>query len=285
MSARELSIQKTKAKQFYDLHHSGKLLILPNIWDSLGAQLLQHLGYPAVATASASIAYTNAYNDGENIPFDELLILLKKIASSVDVPVTADVESGFAQEDDHLRDNIRRLLETGIVGINIEDSDKRTKALLPPDRHCEKIRIIKEVAEESGVPLFINARTDVYIQRKKDDGAELILQETLRRGRAYKEAGADCFYPITMNKIDDIRITVEQLQMPVNVLAMAGLPDLEVLEKMGVARVSLGPGFLKASLQSMKNLAEKLKRHEGLDDIVNNEITSDFLQILVSGTK
>src|SRR5215212_5032334 len=120
--------QQQKAKQFYDLHHSGKLLILPNIWDCLGAMLLEDLSYPAIATASASIAFTNGYDDGENIPFDVLLTLLKKIVSSVNVPVTADLESGYAENDIRLQENIKKLIDTGVVGINIEDVDKRTNS-------------------------------------------------------------------------------------------------------------------------------------------------------------
>src|SRR5215831_18239921 len=108
------SKQQEKAKRFYDLHHSGKLLILPNIWDCLGANLLESLHYPAIATASASVAFTNGYDDGERISFDTVLIILKKITGSVSVPVSADVESGFADGDDQLKQNIKQLLAAGI---------------------------------------------------------------------------------------------------------------------------------------------------------------------------
>ncbi|HLG41415.1 MAG TPA: isocitrate lyase/phosphoenolpyruvate mutase family protein, partial [Chitinophagaceae bacterium] len=147
--------QQEKAMQFYNLHYSGELLVLPNVWDCLGAMLLENIGYSAVATASASIAYTNGYDDGENIPFDDLLILLKKIADSVNLPVTADIESGFAENDIQLEKNIRRIIETGIVGINIEDSDKKTKTLLPIAIQSDRIRLIKRVSNEMGVSLFI----------------------------------------------------------------------------------------------------------------------------------
>ncbi len=102
-----ISDQQEKVNLFHKLHHAGKLLILPNIWDSLGAMLLEDLGYPAIATASASVAFANGYDDGEHIPFAELLVVLKKIVSSVNVPVTADIESGFAENDDQLKNNIR----------------------------------------------------------------------------------------------------------------------------------------------------------------------------------
>src|SRR3954468_20721043 len=117
----DISTQKAKAESFKALHHSGKLLVLPNIWDPLGANLLESLNYPAIATASASVAFTNGYDDGQRISFDSVLAILKKIVSSVNVPVSADIESGFAENDLQLEENIKQLLATGIIGINIED--------------------------------------------------------------------------------------------------------------------------------------------------------------------
>jgi 2-methylisocitrate lyase-like PEP mutase family enzyme len=274
--------QRQKAKQFRDLHLSGRLLILPNIWDPLGALLLENLGFPAIATASASVAFSNGYDDGENIPFNTLLTLLKRIAGSVNIPVSADVESGFATDVVALKKNIRQLIETGIVGINIEDTDKKTNSLLPFEVQCERIKAIKEVAKEMDMPLFINARTDVYIRGKGFDTAESKYEEALKRGLAYKAAGADCFYPITLTSLHDIKKLMEQLQMPVNIVTMPGLPELNVLNEMGVARLSLGPSFLKIAIKSMKNLAMKLQNYEGLTDITENEITSAYLKDLVN---
>ncbi|MEP6681955.1 MAG: isocitrate lyase/phosphoenolpyruvate mutase family protein [Parafilimonas sp.] len=274
--------QIEKAKQFYDLHHSGKLLILPNIWDVLGAKLLQDVGYPAVATASASVAYSNGYNDGENISFADVLIILKKIAGCVNVPVTADVESGYAENDIDLEKNIRAIIETGIVGINIEDTDKKTKTLLPAEVQCEKIKRIKKVAEEMNVPLFINARTDCFVHDKIFDSPQSRLDETIKRGIAYKAAGADCFYPILFNNENEIRAIVQQVKMPVNVITIPGIPELKVLQEIGVARVSLGPSFLKYAIKAMKDLAIQLQNYDGLTAITGNDITSDYLKHLVS---
>lgn len=274
--------QQEKATQLYHLHHSGRLLILPNIWDPLGAILLEQLGYPAVATASASIAFANGYDDGENIAFDTVLAILRKIAGSVNLPVSADVEKGFAENEIHLKENIKELIETGIVGINIEDSDKRTDSLLPVEVQCQRIKAIKEASKEMNVSLFINARSDVYIRGKDFITPSSKYEETLRRGLAYKAAGADCFYPITMTKSEEIKSLIGQLQMPVNVVTIPGLPELNVLNEMGVARVSLGPSFLKIAIKSMKNLAIKLQNYEGLEDITENEITSAYLKDLVN---
>jgi 2-methylisocitrate lyase-like PEP mutase family enzyme len=274
--------QKQKAALLLDLHHSGKLLILPNIWDSLGAMLLEDIGYAAIATASASVALANGYDDGENISFAELISILKKVASSVNVPVTADIESGYADNGGQLKKNIQQLIEAGIAGINIEDTDKQTKSLLPVEVQCERIKLIKNICEDMNTSLVINARTDVYLRNGDNSSSVSKLEETIKRGHAYKAAGADCFYPITMHNADEISYTVQQLQMPVNVIMMPGIPGLQDLQNMGVARVSLGPGFLKIAIQAMKNLAVKLQQYEGLSDVTSNEITSPYLKGLVN---
>jgi 2-methylisocitrate lyase-like PEP mutase family enzyme len=273
--------QAEKAKQLHQLHHSGKLLILPNIWDVLGAKLLEDLGYEAIATASAAVAYSNGYNDGENIPFAEVLHILERIAGSVNVPVTADIESGFAANDMELEKNMHQLIETGIVGINIEDTDKRTKTLLPADVQSQKIKLIREISLEKNVPLFINARTDTYVHETNFASPQEQLEETIKRGNAYKDAGADCFYPILLHKEQHIKTIVEAVEMPVNILMMAALPELSALQQMGVARVSLGPGFFKYAVKAMQELAIKLQKNEGLADVAGNTITSEYLKRLV----
>jgi 2-methylisocitrate lyase-like PEP mutase family enzyme len=143
--------QKEKAQQLHKLHHSGKLLILPNIWDSLGAVLLESLEYPAIATASASIAFTNGYNDGEHNPFADVLNTIGKIVNSVNLPVTADIESGYADNDTQLQENIKLLLEKGIVGINIEDTDKKANTLYSVNVQCNRIKLIKKIAGEMDI--------------------------------------------------------------------------------------------------------------------------------------
>lgn len=274
--------QQEKAKQFHDLHHSGKLLILPNVWDCIGAMLLESLNYPAIATASASVAFANGFDDGENISFNALLSILKKIVTSVNVPVSADIESGYAENELHLKENIKRLIETGIVGINIEDTDKKTNLLLPIEMQCQRIKLIKKISEEMGVRLFVNARTDVYIRGKNFDTPQSKIEETINRGMAYKAAGADCFFPIAIYIEDDIKKVIEQLQMPVNLIVIPGIPELNVLNEMGVARVSLGPSLLKIAIKAMKDLVTKLQNFEGLSDITGNETTTAFLKNLVN---
>lgn len=270
-----------KAEQFFSLHHSEKILVLPNIWEPLGALLLEQLGYKAVATASASMSYTNAVADGENIPLNNLLQQLKTITNSVAIPVSVDFEKGYAENNSRLEENIRYLIEVGAVGINIEDTNKHNNELLSIEVQCEKIKHIKYAAQKLGTPFFVNARTDVYIHGE-NFSADKKLAETIKRGKAYKDAGADCFYPIVMRDEQHIKTTLEELKMPVNILALSGIPPLKRLNEIGVARVSLGPGFLKIAIKAMKNLATKLQNLEGLNEIVENEITSDYLKELVA---
>lgn len=274
--------QKEKALKLYALHHTGKLLILPNIWDTLGALLLESLQFPAIATASASVAFSNGYNDGEQLPFNEVLIRLKQIAHSVDIPVTADIESAYAITDAQLRENIDLLLDTGIVGINIEDTRTENHTLYSLEEQCNRIRIIKEVAHERDIPLFINARTDVLIHGNLFPNEEAKFDEVVNRGLAYKEAGAGCFYPILMKKEEDLKRLVKAINFPVNVLTFPGIPSLKTLEELGVARVSLGPNYLKLALKTMKDMALKLKDYEGLNEIINNDVTSDYVKGLVN---
>jgi len=276
-------IQQTKALQFHALHHNGKMLVLPNIWDSLGASLLEKLEYPAVATASASIAFTNGFDDGENIPFIEVLKKLTQIVKSVNIPVTADIESGYADTHSELQKNIELIIKTGIAGINIEDTNKQSGKLFSIEEQCERIQLIKKVSSDMEVPIFINARTDVFIRGKDFVSDEEKFKETLKRGREYVNAGADCIFPIAMKQKNDIQNLVTTLQCPVNILAIPGIPDLKILKEIGVVRVSLGPSFLKIVIKAMKQLAIKLKNYEGMNEIEENDVTTDYLKELVNG--
>jgi len=279
-----MATQKEKAVSFHQLHQSGELLILPNIWDPLGALLLASLDYKAVATASASIAYSNGYFDGERIPFSSVLTICRNIVTSVNLPVTADIEAGYADDDELLRENINQLLDTGIVGINIEDTDLRTHRLHTVEVQCKKISLIRQLADERDILLFINARTDVYIHSEIFATPEARLKESLYRGVAYQQAGASGFYPILMNQPRDIEQVVKQVQLPLNVITIPGIPGLQALQDMGVARLSLGPSFLKIAVRAMKNLAEALKNKQGLEEIIGNEVTSDYLKQLINQT-
>lgn len=269
-----------KATIFKELHHNGKLLVLPNVWDPLSALLLESLGYKAVATASASIAYSNGYRDGEKIPFKEVILVLGKIVNSVNIPVSADIESGYARSNSDLEENIKKLIDTGIAGINFEDSLHDQEELTPVKEQCEKIELIRKIADQKNSKLFINARADVFLKNKNLTDEEKI-EETIRRGNAYKDAGADGFYPMILKDKTKIERVINEVNLPINIILLPDIPDFEELQKMKLARLSLGPGFLKIAIKAMKDIGEKLLNYEGMEEVKNNPVTGDYLNSLL----
>jgi len=278
------NIVQSKEDLFCQLHQNGEILILPNIWNPLGAMLLQDLGFKAIATASASIALSNGYEDGEKYPFTELISLLKRIVQSVSIPVTADIESGYAKNNSELKENIKRLMDAGIAGINFEDSKHEEQKLVAKEEQAEKIHLIKHTASQMGSSLFINARTDVFVKQNNLPDEEK-LNEAILRGKLYKDAGADGFYPILLKEQQMIKSIVDEVQLPVNILMLPGIPEFAALKETGVARVSLGPGFLKYAINAMKDVANKLLNYQGMEEINNNPVTSGYLNQLISNQK
>jgi 2-methylisocitrate lyase-like PEP mutase family enzyme len=270
-------MQVSLANQFRHQHHGTKLLILPNIWDALGARLMGKIGYPSVATASVATALVNGYLDGENIPFRRLLEIVRSISSSVPLPLTVDVERGFADNTIQLQENIRLLIEHGAIGINIEDSLPDHKRLYPIKEQCRKIEAIRETGIQVGVPLVINARTDVFLT----ESSASALTEGIERGMAYKDAGADCIYPVTINNYEDIDRFVREVGTAVNVLLMKSIPDLKKLRDIGVARVSLGPNLLSHVLVTMKEIAEGLMREDSSVFFSRELMSREFRDSLV----
>jgi len=222
------------------LHVPGDPLVLPNAWDAGTARLVERAGFPAVATTSSGVADALGYADGEQTPVEEMLAAVARVARAVDVPVTADMEAGYGLEDAELA---RRLTAAGAVGLNLEDTDHpHHPALVPAERHAARIGRIKAAAD-----LVLNARIDVQLR-----GGE--LSEALERARQYRDAGADCVYPIGVT--DEASIDAFcALGVPVNVLLRPGAPTIERLAEVGVARISLG-GSLHAEM--MRALHERL---------------------------
>lgn len=224
------------------LHVPGDPLILPNAWDAATAKVVVAAGFPAVATTSSGVADALGYADGEQTPADEMLAAVARIARAVDVPVTADLEAGYGIESRALAE---RVVATGAVGLNLEDTDHANRpALVPEPQHAARITAIKEAAD-----LVLNARIDVHLRGGDTDTA-------LARARAYRDAGADCLYPIGITDEATIARFVE-LGAPVNVLLRPGAPSIERLAELGVARISLGH-FLHAEM--LDALRERISR-------------------------
>ncbi|NML37318.1 isocitrate lyase/phosphoenolpyruvate mutase family protein [Chitinophaga sp. G-6-1-13] len=262
--------QTQKADQFRALHHSDKLLLLPNVWDHVSTKLITKLNFPAIGTASIATAISNGYPDGEHIPFPRLLEVVRNITAAADyLPVTVDIERGFSGSINKLEENIAALIETGIVGINIEDSNVNHHDLLHIKKQCEKIATIRKVADDLGVRLFINARTDVYFNPDIKNPVE----EVLIRAEAYADAGADCIYPILVKTYEEVEEIAEKSPLPINVLLIEPIRDLQRLQAAGVARVSLGPLLFSLALTKIRDSAAALKQHK-TEDLFDGELLS-----------
>ncbi len=273
-----------KAERLRALHHGGRVLVLPNIWDPGGAQMLEHLGYPAVATASASVAYSLGYDDGQQISLDAMLDVVGRVAASVNVPVTADMEWGYAEQPGDVAENMRRVLRAGAVGINLEDSIREGEVMFDVDFQCDRIRAVREMARQEGVPLVINARTDVYWPRVPGTEGEKFDQAVLR-AKAYFQAGADCFYPITLGDLETLERLHEAIRAPINVLAPTCRATLRELDDAGIARLSLGPALIWASLTVMRKIAVELQNYGSFDLFTRDMITTDEIRQYVRARK
>jgi 2-methylisocitrate lyase-like PEP mutase family enzyme len=248
---------REKAEKLQALHRPGHPLILINAWDAATARLLEQAGSAVIATTSAGIAFAYGYPDGEKIPRDQMLEAIARICAAVTVPVTADVEAGYGNTPENLHRTATGVLEAGAVGINLEDGTGRPDhPLADLPLQLEKIRAVKEAALRHGVPIVLNARTDVYLDRVGPEADR--FAETIRRGEAYRDAGADCVFVPGVTDPSVIGAIVKRLACPVNVLAVAGSPPIGDLARLGVARVSLGSGPMRAAMTLVQRLAEEV---------------------------
>ncbi len=250
--------QREQADYFTGLHISGKPVQLYNIWDAGSARVMEQAGASAVATGSWSVATAQGYDDGQQIPFDRLCWIAERICQSVSVPVTVDIEGGYAERPAELASNIDRILDTGAVGINFEDQIVGGEGLYEPDQQAARIEAIRACASKRDIPLFINARTDLFLKSQPDDHAGLIDQ-AIKRAGLYQQAGASgLFVPGLMDE-DLIAQVCEQSELPVNVMMKPGMPDTSALSARGVSRISHGP-FPYSKLMStlMEHASEAL---------------------------
>lgn len=246
-----------KAISFRQLHRLG-VLVLPNAWDVASARILEEAGFPAIATTSAGIAFSLGYPDGQQISREEMIARIGRIVRAVKVPVTADVEWGYGSTPEEVVRTTRELIEAGAVGMNLEDTTGLADhPLLKLEEAVEKIKAVKETAAQTRAPLFINARTDIYLLPGGDPGAD--YQETVRRLVAYRDAGADCVFAPGLKDAETIGRLVKAVQCPLNILAVPGTPPISELARLGVSRVSVGSGFMRATLTALRSMAEELK--------------------------
>ncbi len=246
---------RTKAEELRRLHHATKILVLPNAWDVTSARLLEDMGFPAVATSSAAVANSLGYPDGQQISRHEMLEVVGRIASAVQVPVTADMEAGYATTAEEMEVTARDLLEAGAVGLNLEDSADNESVLLGLDQYLEKLHVIQAVSKSAGLLIVINARTDAYWWKDAKVGSR--LAETVRRANAFREAGADCVFVPGLCDPSDIAHLRQESPGPINILATAKTPPIPELQRLGIARVSFGSGGYRTAIGAFRKLVQE----------------------------
>ena len=250
--------QRRKAEMFGALHSGAVPLVLVNVWDSASARIVEQAGFPAIATTSAGIAFAQGFPDGQRLHPDQMMAAIAHIAAAVSAPVTADVEAGYGTTPESAARTAAHVLSSGAVGMNFEDATgdpRQPLADLP--LQLERIRAIRETAEKLGVALVLNARTDVYLLEVGE--ARKRYDETLRRLRAFRGAGADCVFVPGLRDGATIERLVKDLNCPVNILAAPGALSVGELAALGVKRISLGSGPMRSSLGLLRRLAEEVK--------------------------
>jgi len=240
------------AKTLRDLHSDG-MLVLPNAWDAASARVVVECGYPVVATPSNGIAAMLGYPDGHGAPWQEMFAAAGRVARAVSVPVTVDAEGGYGMQP---RELVDRLLEIGAAGCNLEDTDHASGGLVEAGKHAQWLGEVRSAADDAGVPIVINARVDTFLPAGRVSEAER-LAEAVRRGRLYREAGADCIYPIGVRSRTVLADLVGSLPGPVNGNVGPEL-DLAALRELGVARVSYGPRFYHAAIAGFREAIQAL---------------------------
>lgn len=250
--------RKAKADLLRTLHAEARPLVLANAWDAASARIFEEAGFPAIATTSAGIAFAHGYADRERIPRLEMAQAIRRIAESVRVPVTADVEAGYGGRATDVAETVLAILEAGAVGMNLEDAThSEKKPLFEAAAQADRIRAARAAAAEAGVPLVLNARTDVFLTAACPE--ERRLDETLRRANLYLEAGADCIFVPGVSDRERIGALVKGIRGPLNILAGPGVPPVSELGALGVARVSVGSGPMRAAMGLVRRIAQELR--------------------------
>ncbi|RFU49170.1 isocitrate lyase/phosphoenolpyruvate mutase family protein [Paraburkholderia sp. DHOC27] len=249
------------AGQFRKLHDNSTPLRLPNVWDAGSARLFEAAGAQAIATTSAGFSWALGYPDGRALPFSETVGSVRRIARVLKVPLSVDIEHGYADDPKTVANHVMQLIDLGIAGINIEDGPDAPTVL------AAKISAIRDAVSKSGVDLFINARSDVFLASLVEKARQ--VDESIARGQIYADAGADGLFVPALAQPADIEKVAAAIRLPLNVMALPGLADAATLGKLGVRRLSAGGGITQVVLGKAKTLAQQFLadgRSDTLDD-------------------
>ncbi|MEL6521239.1 MAG: isocitrate lyase/phosphoenolpyruvate mutase family protein [Pseudomonadota bacterium] len=243
------------AQQFADLHVKGDPLILYNIWDAGSANAVIAAGAKAVATGSWSVAAAQGYGDGQKLPLDLLLTVVRQITRVSSVPVSVDFEGAYGTEPDACAENVTKLMDTGAIGLNFEDQVVGGEGLHSVTEQVARITAVRQAGDRFGVPLVINARTDLFLKEQDPAKHTALMDETMERAAAYREAGATSFFAPGLNDPDLIAALCAQIDLPVNVMKGPSTPEISTLASLGVGRVSFGPGPFRLAMKQLEEEA------------------------------
>ena len=285
--------QHQKAERLRALHLGGEILVLPNAWDAMSARVFESCGFGAVATTSAGIAYALGYPDGERLTRDEMAEATARVARAVEAPVSADVEAGYGPSPEAAAETARAVIEAGAVGLNLEDAadpappgtgargGEEAFPLADLEGQLEKIRAVVEVGRKAGVPLVVNARTDIYWRSVGEP--EWRFSETVRRVNAFLAAGADCTFVPGVGDAGTITALAGEIRGPLNVLAGPGMPPVAELAGLGVRRISVGSGPTRAAMGLVRRMGRELLEEGTYASITEGAIPYPEANRLFSG--
>jgi 2-methylisocitrate lyase-like PEP mutase family enzyme len=242
--------QESRAAEFRTLHTAGNILVLPNAWDAASARIVETCGAKAVATSSAAVSWAHGYPDGEALPKATLLSMVAEIVRVLGVPLSVDSEAGFSSDPAAVAEFVLELVRAGAAGINLEDG------LLPPDHLAAKIAAIKQACARENRAVFVNARTDVYLRALVPAGNA--VEESIVRGRRYREAGADGLFVPGVTDLAAMKQMADAVALPLNVLVWQGLPPVGELKAAGVRRVSAGAATARAAFGALGRAAKQM---------------------------
>lgn len=278
-SSADLAAHAAPADLFRSLHHDGPPLALANAWDVASAVVIESAGAPAVATTSAGVAWSLGTPDGNLLGRDAAIALIARVAGAVAVPLTADIEGGFADDADGVGETVRAVLEAGAVGINLEDvAPGAGDRLRDADDQAQRVAAARAAADSFGVHLFINARIDTYLRSIGEPDSR--FDDATSRAARYLEAGADGIFVPGVVDPETIRLLVSAIPAPLNILVGPGAPSVPELAALGVRRASLGSSVAAAAYAVAEQAARELAT-TGTYDSVRAELDYGRLNALV----
>jgi len=251
-----MTSQVQKAKRFRNLHVPGEPLVLFNIWDPGSAKAVAETGAKALATSSWAVSEASGYSDGERTPLTFAIDNLRRITEAVDLPVTADLESGYGDTPKKVGEAVALAIKAGAIGCNLEDSFPENGSLRDTKHQVDRIRHARQKADETDVAFFINARTDVFIQISQDEHDASLVAQALQRAQAYAEAGADGLFVPGLADLALIADLTKASPLPVNIMVSQGA-DITALATRGVARVSFGADSYVVTMNALQEAARK----------------------------